>query len=287
MGETAPTDLSAEDKAYVRAVVRRSGSSFAAAMATMTRPKRDAMYALYAFCREVDDIADDPGVQAEKVARLAQWRVEVEHLYAGSPGGPISRALAAAAEKFGFAKDDLVAVIEGMEMDAANSLRIADMGELRLYCDRVACAVGRLSCRVFGIDRATGDRLAAALGEALQLTNILRDIHEDAGRDRLYLPADLLGAHGIAATTPAAILADPALPRVCEHLADLTRSRFAEAEAILAVCDRRRARPAAVMMHVYRRVLERLVERGWRRLAEPAKPSRWEKLWIVFRYGLL
>jgi len=144
-----------------------------------------------------------------------------------------------------------------------------------------------LSVRIFGVDPNLGDEAARAQGLALQLTNILRDLKEDAERGRLYLPADMLAAHGITSSTPKDVLAHPALPDVCDELADMTERRYAEAEAALTACGRRKMRPAAVMMEIYRRIFLRLRQRGWRRLDEPVKVSRMEKLWIAFRYGVL
>jgi phytoene synthase len=246
------------------------------------------MFAVYAFCREVDDIADDPGEVPAKLVGLGQWRDEVVRLYDHAPRLPISRALLRPVRRFGLRKADFLAVIDGMEMDAADRLRIADMDELILYCDRVACAVGRLSNRVFGVDEATSDRLARALGQALQLTNILRDLDEDARRDRLYLPEDMLRAHGVTVTDDACgVLEHPAAAAVCERIAEIARERFAEAATILAECDRRDTRPAMIMMQVYRRTLRRLMFRGWRRWAEPISVSPAEKLWVAFRYGIV
>jgi phytoene synthase len=281
--ETAPPDA----LAYVASVVRRSGSSFSAAMRRLPADKRNAMFAVYAFCREVDDIADDRGEEADKLARLTGWRHEIESLYAGHPRTPVGRALAPPVVRFGLDKENFLAVIDGMEMDAGRRLRIADMDHLRLYCDRVACAVGRLSNRIFGIDDEAGARVARALGEALQLTNILRDIDEDARRDRLYLPQDMLGAHGITETDAGAVLAHPNLPGVCAEMAEIAQHRFNEAAALLATCDRRRMRPAIMMMEAYRRVFLGLSRRGWRDLDQPVSLSWAEKLWVLLRYGVI
>jgi phytoene synthase len=175
-----------------------------------------------------------------------------------------------------------------METDSAPRLRIADRAELDLYCDRVACAVGRLSTRIFGTDAATGDALAAALGRALQLTNILRDLYEDARRDRLYLPADMLAAEGLFDSEDLnEVLSHPATATVCERLAGRASTRFEEAAAIIARCEPRQMRPARIMMEVYRRTLRRLMLRGWQRWSEPVSVSRLEKLWVAFRYGVI
>lgn len=287
MSANQPPTTAADDLTYVESVVRRSGTSFFWAMRTLPAAKRYAMYAIYAFCREVDDIADDPGAQSDKLSRLGEWRTEVERIYNGAPQFPTSRALVGPARRFGLRGEDFLAVIDGMEMDARQCLRIADMEALNRYCDRVACAVGRLSNRVFGVDAAKGDRVAHALGQALQLTNILRDLHEDAQRNRLYLPEDLLRAHGIVESDPAAVLAHPALAAVCQEMATIVCRRFDEAVSALAACDRRQIRPAILMMEVYRRTFRRLVRRGWTQVAEPVRLSKAEKFWIVLRYGLV
>ena len=272
--------------AYVESVVKRSGSSFSSAMRRLPTDKRNAMFAVYAFCRQIDDIADDPGEESDKLAQLEQWRIEIEGLYAGHPGHFIGLALAVPIARFGLNKQDFLAVVDGMEMDAGRSLRITDRDHLGLYCDRVACAVGRLSNRIFGIDDETGARVARALGEALQLTNILRDIGEDALRDRLYLPQDLLRAHGITEPDIGAVLAHPNLPGVCVEMVGIAQIRFDEATALLAKCDQRRMRPAIMMMEVYRRIFVGLSRRGWRDLDRPVSLSWAEKLWILLRYGV-
>ncbi len=276
-----------DDLAYVEAVVRRSGTSFFWAMRTLPEEKRQAMYAIYAFCREVDDIADDPGEESEKMDRLGKWRAEIERIFDGSPQLPTSRALVGPAAQFGLRKQDFLSVIDGMEMDAGRELRLADMEALFLYCDRVACAVGRLSNQVFGVDRENGDRIALALGQALQLTNILRDLHEDGQRNRLYLPESLLRTHGMTDLNPLRVLAHPGLAGVCQELAELARRRFGEAVTGLATCDRRQMRPAILMMQVYRRTFDRLMRRGWQDITKPVSLSKVEKLWVVLRYGFV
>ena len=280
-----PTSADEDDWTRVEALVRASGTSFYWAMRLLPAEKRRAMFAVYAFCREVDDIADEPGEPDEKRCQLEAWRDAIAALYAGRPRQPLTRALAEPVRRFALRREDFLAVIDGMEMDAAARVRIVDRDELVLYCDRVACAVGRLSTGIFGMDADTGQRLAASLGQALQLTNILRDLQEDAERDRLYLPQDLLAAHGMDDSEALAVLRHRRLPEVCEIIAETARARFAEARAIIAGCDRRQIRPAVVMMEVYTRTFQRLVARGWTRWAEPVTVPQAEKLWIAVRYG--
>ena len=271
----------------VESVVRRSGTSFYWGMRVLPPEQRRAMYAVYAFCREVDDIADGSLPAAAKAERLEGWTEEIERLFAHRPTEPIARALLGPVAAFGLAKRDFLAVIEGMRMDAADTLRFPDMATLAHYCDCVACAVGRLSNPVFGIARALGDPLAKALGEALQLTNILRDLDEDAALDRLYLPADLLARHGIRADTPAEVLAHPALAAACAEIARAAGARFDEARGILARVGQRERKPAVLMMEAYWRTYRALMARGFVPPRRPVALARWEKAWLVFRHGVV
>jgi phytoene synthase len=288
MNELSASTPAVPPLTYVEQVVRQSGTSFYWAMRFLPLEKRQAMFAVYAFCRQVDDIADEPGQIAAKQQALGGWRQEIERLYDGMAEWPVAAALLRPVERFDLRKEEFLAVIDGMEMDAAHSIRIADMEELHRYCDRVACAVGRLSVRIFGVPQPTGDALASALGQALQLTNILRDLKEDARRDRLYLPAALLRSRGVAVGSDAeAVLRHSAIIGACEQLSGLAARRFEEAASLSAVCDRRQIRPAVIMMEVYRRTLERLNGRGWGRWAEPVSVSSAEKLWVALRYGMI
>jgi len=289
MPDTATIDPTDDAQAWthVRRVVEASGSSFLAGMRILPERRRNAMYAIYAFCREVDDIADEPAPLAEKRARLDAWRAEIAGLYeGGSLHEPTAVALRGPVAEFGLAKEDFLALIEGMEMDANGPIRAPSEAELERYCDRVACAVGRLSVKAFGTDGPEAERIAYELGQALQLTNILRDLDEDAADGRLYLPAELLDRHGIAEREPAAVLAHPALDAVCAELAQRARTHFEAARSAIARSERGPLRPAIVMMEVYRRVLDALVARGWTRRHEVG-PGKLTKLWIAVRYGLL
>lgn len=277
-----------EDFETVEQVVANSGTSFFWAMRILPEQPRKGMFAIYAFCREVDDIADEPAPMAAKTQALAMWREQLEGLYAGSAENlrPAARALAGPIAQFNLRKEDFLAVIDGMEMDAMGPIQAPSMAELELYCDRVACAVGRLSVHAFGVPNAGGYAVADKLGQALQLTNILRDLYEDAKTNRLYLPSDLLDKHGIAERVPEKVLAHPALPAVCEDLARIARCRFDEAQAALGQCPRRKMRPAHVMMQVYRKILDALQARGWKELDRGVGPSKFAKIWIALRYGM-
>ena len=271
---------------HVRAVATASGSSFLWGMRLLPRPRREAMYAIYAFCREVDDIADEGGTAEAKQRALAAWREEIERLYAGEPRLPTARALLRPVRDYALPKEEFLAVIDGMEMDARADIRAPSMADFRLYCRRVAGAVGVLSVHAFGAEEPEARELALAEGDALQFTNILRDIAEDAARGRLYLPRELLQRHGIETTDPMTVLRDPRLAGACRDLADLAEQRFAEAERLMALCKRGPMRPARIMLAVYRRLLTRLEQRDWRDIAERISLPKAEKLWIALRNGL-
>src|SRR3989440_5297735 len=209
-----------------------SGSSFYAAMRILPPEQRQAMFQIYSFCRQVDDIADSDGPRAERLAALQQWRNDIDALYQGHPPARI-KDYVASVEKFGLKREDFLAIVDGMEMDVPQDMRAPDLATLDLYCDRVASAVGRLSVRVFGLPEEDGILLAHHLGRALQLTNILRDIDEDAGLGRLYLPRESLLHTGITDFDPLKVIADPALPKACAPLVERARTHFQKADEVM------------------------------------------------------
>jgi squalene synthase HpnD len=274
-------------KAEIREKVQAAGSSFYWAMRLLPPARRDAMFAVYAFCREVDDIADSNDPPDLKQAGLAVWRDEVAAIFAGSAKTPLGKILVGTVADFKLRRSDFADVIDGMQMDAVQDIRAPGMADLDLYCDRVASAVGRLSVRIFGDDSAAADRVAHHLGRALQLTNILRDLVEDGERGRLYLPKELLAKHGIQGTEPMIVLRDAALPLVCNDLAGVAEAHFVEAQKAMRECSHRAMRPAAVMRAVYHALLRRLRTAGWRDLATPVKVPSGVKLLLALRYGLM
>ena len=253
---------SARLAAEMAARAHRSGTSFLAGMQILPEAGRNAMYAIYAFCREVDDIADEGGTQEEKRQGLAFWRREIDRLYKGQPTHDIARALMRPIREMGLQKQDFLDVIAGMEMDAEGPVVAPDLTTLDLYCDRVASAVGRLSVRAFGDWRPRADDVAHHLGRALQLTNILRDISEDAAEGRLYLPREYLDQEGVP-HDPAAASNHSALPKVSARIAAIAHDHYTEATKAMADCPKSAMRPARIMAAVYRRVLDELSARGF------------------------
>ena len=276
----APADLDA-----VAAVVRAAGTSFYRGMRVLPPDRRAAMYAIYAFCRLVDDIADAPGPVAGKLAGLDEWRARIHRLHAGVAQDAVTRVLALAVPRFGLREEDFLAVIDGMQMDAETAIVAPDLATLDLYCDRVAAAVGRLSVRAFGDASAAADRVAHSLGRALQLTNVLRDLGEDAERGRLYLPREFLDDAGVSRDPRGALVA-PALPRVCERVADMARAHFRDARAAMRHCDRRAMRPARLMGATYAAILDRLERRAWQQPDRRVSLPAWQKLWLLVRYAI-
>ena len=265
---------------------RAHGNSFFWAMQLLPVQRREAMYALYAFYREVDDIADGEASRSLKETLLLNWRSEIAHLYAGRPRHAVSIGLNKAIHLYGLRCDDFLAIIDGVDMDARCEIRAPSLAQLDHYCERVAVALSRLSVRIFGEEASAGERVAAELGRALQLTNRLRNLAEDAKRHRLYLPRELLQAHGILATTPSWVLAQPALPDVCRDLAMLAERHYAAAAVAIAACSRSTMRPAAVMLGMHRTLLRELLVRGWQHIDEPVRIPGWHTLALVIRHGL-
>jgi phytoene synthase len=282
--QSGPAFASAMVADMVTARVRRSGSSFYWAMRLMNRRRRLAMYAVYAFCREVDDIADEGGSIEDCSQGLARWRQEIDAVFLGRPTLPLGAALIEPIADYGLEKADFIAVIDGVAMDARREMVRPSMATLEIYCDRVACAVGRLSVRVFGDFTPRCLDVADSLGKALQLTNILRDVGEDAEVGRLYLPDELLTKHGIDGADPRAVLAHPALPLVCRDLAAIAQRHYADARAAMADCSRRAMRPAIVMMAVYHELLERLQRDGWVDPGHRVRMSMSTKMWCALRH---
>lgn len=272
----------AADALKTRAIATKS--SFYLAMRILEPPRRDAMFAIYAFCRAVDDIADDEGDRALRRAALDEWRHDLDELYAGRIR-PRVGFLADPVRRFRLDRADFEAVIDGMAMDVEQDICAPDWETLELYCDRVASAVGRLSVRAFGLvddtecDMPTAPKLLAYhLGRALQLTNILRDLDEDAARGRLYLPREALDEAGVANHAPHAALSHPAIGAACAPVLDRAREHFEQADLVMAGLPKVAVKAPYLMAAGYRSILDRLTARGF---APPRAPVRMSRLKLV------
>ena len=263
-----------------------SRSSFYAGMRVLPKHEREAMYAIYAFCRAVDDIADNQrGDRAARAAQLDRWRADLAQLYAGGDGGQAG-FLATAVRRFGLARADFDAVIDGMAMDVDHDICWPSHAEFDLYCDRVASAVGRLSVRVFGMEDRPGLALAFHLGRALQLTNILRDIDEDAGIGRVYLPREAIEAAGICIDDIAQVIGDPRIDQVAQGLATQARLHFDQSAKILRSRPRGHLIAPRLMAGAYAELLRRMVRVGWAPPRQRVRHNRIKLLWMLLRLRL-
>lgn len=277
----AAVKVDMDPQQYCQEKAAASGSSFYYAFRFLTAEKRRAMTAFYAWCREVDDIADecrDPGVARRK---LAWWREEVGRLYAGNPSHPVTRALHAVVQDMGIAQENLLEIMDGVAMDL-DQTRYPDYRQLRLYCHRVAGVVGEVSAQIFGFTDRSTLKFAAQLGLAFQLTNIIRDVGEDARRGRIYLPQDEMQAHGVSEADVFAGRQTEAFRRLMDDQYQRAIATYEQALARLPDIDRRNQRPALVMAAIYRTLLEEIRRAGYpvlrHRIALPAL----RKLWIAW-----
>jgi len=272
--------------AEIRRIVEGAGTSFYWAMRLLPAERRDAMFAIYAFCREVDDIADGDLPVADKRRGLNEWRAEIARIFEGEPESAVGRALAAATRDYELDRGAMEAIIDGMEMDATGEALAPDMDTLITYCNRVASAVGLLSIKVFGEDSDEARRGAVSLGHALQLTNILRDVVDDAAQGRLYLPRELLAEYGIDSIDPAEVIDKPSVSAVCDDLSEVAARRFESARKSFNKCNRKALKPAFAMMDVYQLLLRRMQSRGWTRLDKRVRIGPLARLWIALKHML-
>jgi presqualene diphosphate synthase len=268
------------------AATRAGGSSFYLAMRILHREQREAMFEIYSFCRDVDDIADGDMPREQRLEYLSQWRGRVDRLYSMRSAPGLER-LAAAIDRFDLNKDDFLSVLDGMEMDARADIRAPSLQELDLYCDRVACAVGRLSVRVFGMNDRDGKVLAHHLGRALQLTNILRDLDDDAVAGRLYLPLEPLLLAKIGSTDPETVISDPHVGQACAVIAERAREHYSQADEIMSASARHIVRAPKIMEEAYRQMLEAMVARGWSPPRDRIHVNKSRLLWIALRYAFI
>lgn len=270
---------------YCQQKAAASGSSFYYSFLFLPPERRRAITALYAFCREVDDIVDechDPQLAATK---LVWWRTELDRLYAGHPEHPVTQALQPAVTQFALPQELLLEIIDGMEMDLRQS-RYLDFKALSLYCYRVASAVGLLAAEIFGYRDRRTQKYAHDLGMAFQLTNIIRDVGEDARRGRIYLPVDELQQFGVKAADILNARYSDEFRRLMEFQIERAERFYDQALGQLPKIDRTAQRPGLVMAAIYRALLDEIRRDGCRVLTQRTSLTPLRKLWLAAKTWL-
>jgi phytoene synthase len=273
----------AGDADYARCaeITRRASSNFYYAFMLLPRERRRALYAVYAFCRFVDDIADDGGVDNAAIL-LTRWRAELDNVFAGRPSRAISRALSENVRRFNIPRTYFDAVIDGVEMDLTGH-RYPTFDALSLYCQRVASAVGLICIEVFGYRNQSTRLYAERLGIAFQLTNIIRDVGEDAARGRIYLPLEDLAHFDVSEAEILGSVYSTRFRQLVEFEAQRARQYYREAEEALADEDRGSMLAAEAMRLIYASLLERIARTGYRVFDPPKSLSKSYKLYLVGR----
>jgi 15-cis-phytoene synthase len=267
---------------YCQQKAAASGSSFYYSFLFLPPERRRAITALYAFCREVDDVVDETGEPQIAATKLAWWRAEVGNLFAGNPQHPVTKALAVSKDRFSIRQERLNDIIDGMEMDLTQS-RYLDWPGLERYCYRVAGAVGLLAAGIFGYHDPRTLEYARELGIAFQLTNIIRDVGEDARKNRIYLPMADLKEFGVPAADILASRETPQFKRLMAFEAARARRHYDQAMQALPDADRRTQRPGLIMAAIYRTLLEEIERDGFRVLTRKTSLTPLRKFWIAWR----
>ena len=267
---------------YCQQKAESSGSSFYYSFLFLPPNRRRAITALYAYCREVDDVVDecqDPQIAATK---LAWWRQELDRLYAGNPGHPVTQALLPVLSEFALPQEQLLEIIDGMEMDLQQT-RYLDFKALSLYCYRVASVVGLLAAEIFGFTDRRTQKYAHDLGMAFQLTNIIRDVGEDARRGRVYLPLDELKRFDVPVADILNSRYSENFKKLMEFQIERAEQYYAQAMSELPDADRKTQRPGLVMAAIYRTVLDEIKRDGCQVLSQRTSLTPLRKLWIAWR----
>jgi 15-cis-phytoene synthase len=270
---------------YCQQKAAASGSSFYYSFLFLPPERRRAITALYAFCREVDDVVDETGETQLAAAKLAWWRSELANLYAGRPQHPVTRALQEHKDKFALTAERLNQIIDGMEMDLTQT-RYLDWRALERYCDLVAGVVGLLAAGIFGYRNPRTLEYARNLGIAFQLTNIIRDVGEDARKNRIYLPMDELKRFNVPAADLLNAKETPQFKALMKFQEERARGFYESALAALPAEDRRAQRPGLVMAAIYKALLAEIERDGFRVLAQRTSLTPLRKFWIAWRTWL-
>ena len=269
----------------IKQIVKKSGSSFFWSMRFLPLAKRNAMYTIYAFCRHLDDIVDGDSDMAEKVELIDAWREELTNIYdKKAPVTEIGRKIYKNCMRFKLPKEELSRLIEAISMDIPNPVQAPSLEELYRYCRGVAGVPGSLSLRIFGCqDEELIAQLSDSLGTALQITNILRDVKEDAQINRLYIPREFLEKAGITSRDPLTVVVDKNLAIAREELAQIAIANFNRAQELMPKLDKKTARHVRMIERIYRRYFDIMQKRGWEIISPKPRLGKLSKFSIALR----
>lgn len=266
-------------------MVKKSGTSFFWSMRLLPIGKRNAMYTIYAFFRHIDDIVDGDKEVTEKLELIEAWRQELDNIYdKKTPETEIGRKIYKNCMRFKLPKSEFVRMIDSISMDLPNPVQAPDLNQFNKYCRGVAGVPGSLSLRIFGVeDENLIERLSTTLGNALQITNILRDVKEDAQADRLYIPKEYLEKAQIESTDPLTVVVNKNLAIAREELAKVAAQNYAEAYDLIKKLDKKTARPVLMIANIYKRYFDIMQNRGWEIISPKPYISKWKKLSLALQ----
>lgn len=269
----------------IKRMVKKSGTSFFWSMRLLPIGKRNAMYTIYAFFRHIDDIVDGDKDINEKLELIEAWRQELDNIYdKKAPATEIGRKIYKNCMRFKLPKSEFVRMIDSITMDLPNPVQAPSIEQFNKYCRGVAGVPGSLSLRIFGVeDEKLIEQLSTTLGNALQITNILRDVKEDAQADRLYIPREYLDKAGIDATDPLTVVVNKNLAIAREELAKIAAQNYADAYELIKKLDKKTARPVLMIANIYKRYFDIMQNRGWEIISPKPYISKWKKLGIALQ----
>ncbi len=269
----------------IKRMVKKSGTSFFWSMRLLPLGKRNAMYTIYAFFRHIDDIVDGDKDVSEKLDLIEAWRQELDNIYdKKTPVTEIGRKIYKNCMRFKLPKSEFIKLIDSITMDLPNPVQAPSMEEFNRYCRGVAGVPGNLSLRIFGCeDEKLIENLATTLGTALQITNILRDVKEDAMADRLYIPKEFLEKAGITSTDPQSVIVDKNLAIAREELAQIATKNYDEAYRLIKQLDKKTARSVMIIASIYKRYFDIMQNRGWEVISPKPTIGKMKKLGLALR----
>lgn len=269
----------------IKQIVKKSGTSFFWSMRFLPKAKREAMYTLYAFCRHIDDIVDGETAMEEKIELINAWREELDNIYdKKTPVTEIGRKIYKNCMRFKLPKDEFIRLIDSITMDIPRPLQAPSLKDFYRYCRGVAGVPGSLSLRIFGChDENTIEELATTLGNALQITNILRDVKEDAQSNRLYIPKEFLKKANITSKDPKTVIVDKNLAVAREELAKIASEDFSKAETLIKNLDKNTARPVKIIAGIYRKYFDIMQNRGWEVISPKPRIGKLGKITLALK----